>query len=364
VSDAEADRISPAGTVLAAPDGQVLMHTPRFATLVGRGGEDLRGAALPDLLRPMLATSITMAELPSVVDGQTPDGRQITLVTERLQDGRCCLGAADVTGANEIAEGLRRARRAAETANRAKSRVLATISHELRTPLNAVIGFSDALVQPQPGGKPLPSDRVKEYATTIREAGNTLLRQINNILDVVRLESGGIELSADVIELPRLVGAAVRQAEPAATQASVVLEARPGGVRSWLRGDERRLRQVLGHLLSNALKFTPLGGRVTVETALAEDGDLLLRVHDTGIGIAEADIDRVFEPFGDDDGTAAQRPPGVGFGLYFCRAIVDAHDGRLTLESNLGAGTTVTLRLPRARLIAPSASPRMLQESP
>jgi signal transduction histidine kinase len=298
------------------------------------------------------------------VDGQTPEGRQITLVLERLQDGRCCMGEADVTGAQAVAEALRRARRAAETANRAKSRVLATISHELRTPLNAVIGFSDALVQPQPGGKPLPPERVREYATTIRQAGDTLLRQINNILDVVRLESGGIELSDDVIELPRLIAAAIRQAEPAARLASVALEAPPGGVRSWLRGDERRLRQVLGHLFSNALKFTPLGGRVTVETALAENGDLLLLVRDTGIGIAESDLDRVFEPFGEDDATANQRAPGVGFGLYFCRAIVEAHDGRLTLASNLGDGTTVTLRLPRARLIAPSPSPRMLQESP
>jgi signal transduction histidine kinase len=364
VTEPVAERIAPAGTVFAAPDGRVTTHTPRFAELVGRAGADLRGTPVADLLPVVLGARPVFAELPDVIDGHTVDGRHITFVVETLPDGGRCLAAADVTGAHAISDALRRARREAEAANGVKSRVLATISHELRTPLNAVIGFSDALTQPQPGGKPLSGERVREYALAIRDAGHVLLRQINNILDVVRLESGGIHLAGDVIELSRLIEAAVRQSAPAARAAEIALQAPPCTVRSWLRGDERRLRQVLGHLLANALKYTPHGGTIAVETTLAEDGDLLMQVRDSGVGIAESDLTRVFEPFGEDDGTAARRSPGVGFGLYFSRAIVEAHGGKLTLASDVGAGTTVTLSLPRSRLIPPTPASRQLQESP
>jgi len=364
MSGATADRIGPAGTVVVAEDGRVLMHTPRFADLVGRTGDDLRGEALTPLLEPLLDDPFEVANPPSVLHGQTQERRRITLVVERVPGGRLCLSAADVTGATAVSEALRRARRVAESASSAKSRVLATISHELRTPLNAVIGFSDALAQAQPGGKPIPNERVREYAISIREAGLVLLRQINNILDVVRLESGGIELSADVIEVPRLIDAAVRQAEPTARLARVTLEARPVQISRWLRGDERRLRQVLGHLLANALKFTPAGGTVAVESAIAEDGDLRLVVRDSGIGIAEVELDRVFDPFAEDEAGPGRRAPGVGFGLYFCRAIVEAHGGKLALASRAGQGTTVTMRLPRARLIEPTNASGLLQEQP
>jgi signal transduction histidine kinase len=220
--------------------------------------------------------------------------------------------------------------------------------------LNAVIGFSDALAQVPPGGQPIPAERVREYANSIREAGQVLQRQINNILDVVRLESGGIDLAGDVIEVPRLIEAAVRQAEPAARLAHVALLAPPSASRSWLRADERRLRQVLAHLLANAVKFTPRNGTVAVETALAEDGDLLLAVRDNGIGIGQDELARVFNVFAGHEADAPRHPPGVGFGLYFCRAILEAHGGRLTIASRRGAGTTVTLHLPRDRLVEPS----------
>jgi signal transduction histidine kinase len=357
MSDTAAGKVGPAGTVLMGEDGRVLLHTPRFADLVGRSGDDLRGEALPTLLALLLDTPFELANPPAVLHGFGRGGRRITFVVERLPGGQFCVSAADVTGASAASDALRRARRAAESASSAKSRVLATISHELRTPLNAVIGFSDALAQAQPGGQPIPNERVREYAITIREAGLVLLRQINNILDVVRLESGGIELSGDVIEVPRLIEAALRQSEATARLARVTLAARPAPVTRWLRGDERRLRQVLGHLLANALKFTPYGGDIAVETGLADDGDLLLLVRDSGIGIPEADLGRVFDPFGEDEPMPARRAPGVGFGLYFCRAIVEAHGGNLALASRCGEGTTVTLRLPRSRLVQPSNAP-------
>jgi signal transduction histidine kinase len=358
-----ADRIGPAGTAVMAADGRALLHTPHFADLVGRAGEDLRGQALAPLLDALLEVPFDAADPPTVTHGCS-GGRRIAIVTERLPGGQFCLSAADVTAATAASEALQEARRVAETANSAKSRVLATISHELRTPLNAVIGFSDALVQPQPGGAPLPPERVREYATTIREAGLVLLRQINNILDVVRLESGGIALAKDVIELPRLIESAVRLAEPAARTAQVELHAGAQDVQCWFRGDERRLRQVLGHLLANALKFTPKSGSVSVASRIESDGDLSISVHDSGIGISDADMDRALDPFGGADPAGAPRPPGAGFGLYFSRAVVEAHGGQMTIASRPGQGTDVTLRLPRIRLIDPTHSPVQLQDHP
>jgi signal transduction histidine kinase len=223
-----------------------------------------------------------------------------------------------------------------------------------------VIGFADTLAHTPAGSPPIPAERVREYAEAIHDAGQVLLRQINNILDVVRLESGGIDLAGDVIEVPRLIEAAVRQAGPAARAARVAVATAPDTDRRWLRGDERRLRQVLAHLLGNALKFTGANGAVSVETALAEDGDLLLSVRDNGIGIAQDELERVFNVYAGNEADAPRHPPGVGFGLYFCRAIMEAHGGGLSIAGRPGAGTTVTLRLPSDRLV-PEPSRVLLQ---
>ncbi len=355
------ERVVPAGTAMVAADGRVLMHTPRFAELLGRAGDDLSGQTLSPLLPPVFDGGFSLLDPPAAVQGRTSDGRSITLIVERLPDGRRCLSAADVSGEAAAADAQRRARRVADSASSTRSRVLATISHELRTPLNAVIGFSDALAQAPAGAPPIPAERVREYAVAIHAAGQVLLRQINNILDAVRLESGGIDLAGDVIEVPRLIEAAVRHAEPTARQARVALAAATGEDRRWLRGDERRLRQVLGHLLGNALKFTRADGSVAVETTLADDGDLLLIVRDNGVGIAADELERVFNVFAGNEADAPRHPPGVGFGLYFCRAIVEAHGGRLMIASRPGTGTTVTLRLPRERLVPEPSGISLLQ---
>ena len=131
-----------------------------------------------------------------------------------------------------------------------------------------------------------------------------------------------------------------------------------------LRGDERRLAQVLNHLLSNAVKFTPAGGVVTIAAEIDAVRDLLISVTDSGIGIAEADIERAFEPFTQLDGTLARRFEGVGLGLYMSRALAEGHGGRLRLHSRPGVGTTAELRLPASRLIWPSDGPSAGQERP
>jgi signal transduction histidine kinase len=201
---------------------------------------------------------------------------------------------SDATEARGIQDELRRAKEAAEAANQAKSRFLATMSHELRTPLNAVIGFSDALLHV--AGNPTRA-RVAEFATLINEAGHHLLGLINSILDVARIESGRFDLASDRVNIPRMVRHCVRQSDAAAQAAEVALVVEVPDDLPLLRADERRIQQALNHLLSNAVKFTEAGGTVSVGAVLGTDGRLRLFVHDTGIGIPAEDIDRVFEPF-------------------------------------------------------------------
>ena len=277
-----------------------------------------------------------------------PSGRIIDIRSDPTPAGGWLSTYSDVTEARQAEEDLRRAKETAQAANLAKSRFLATMSHELRTPLNAVIGFSDALLRE--AANPAPA-RVAEFARQINESGRNLLGLINIILDVARIEAGRFDLASDVVDIERLVRAAMRQSDAAAQAAEITLVAELDDTLPRLRGDERRLAQVLRHLLSNAVKFTEIGGAVTVGAALEPEGGLLIFVRDTGIGIREEDLERVFEPFTQLDSTLARRYQGSGLGLYVSRALVAGHGGLLTLRSRAGEGTTAEIRLPARQLV-------------
>ncbi len=323
------------------------------------------GLALDDLLETMFrrgqfgegeSAEKRLRTLRSL-DRSVPIGRQSTTMSGRVldlrsdptPDGGFVSTITDVTEARAAQDELRRAKEAAEAANLAKSRFLATMSHELRTPLNAVIGFSDALLHEaiNPTGA-----RVAEFANQINDAGRHLLGLINSILDVARIESGRFDLASDRVDIARLVRHCVRQSDAAAQAAEITLSADVPDDLPRLAADERRLQQALNHLLSNAVKFTEPGGAVSVGASLEADGRLLLSVADTGIGIPEEDIERVFQPFTQLDGTLARRFQGAGLGLYVSRALIAGHGGELSLRSRPGVGTTAEIRLPAERLIA------------
>jgi signal transduction histidine kinase len=276
-------------------------------------------------------------------------GRIVEMRSDPAPGGGWLSTYSDVTEARHAEEELRRAKEAAEAANQAKSRFLATMSHELRTPLNSVIGFSDALLRE--AANPTTA-RVAEFARQINESGRNLLGLINIILDVARIEAGRFDLASDLVDVERLVRTAVRQSDAAAQAAEITVTTEFSANLPRLRADERRLAQVLRHLLSNAVKFTEIGGTVTVGARLEPDGTLLLFVRDTGIGIDENDLERVFEPFTQLDSTLARRYQGSGLGLYLSRALVAGHGGRLTLRSRAGEGTTAEVRLPATQLVA------------
>lgn len=221
------------------------------------------------------------------------------------------------------------------------------MSHWLRTPLNSVIGFSATLMRDHDTTEP---GQVREYAEDINNAGKRLLLLINNMLDVARTEAGRFDLGTDHIDVLRMTQSCVRQFRNVPAVAEVDLfDHVPAGL-PLVRGDQRRMQQVLVNLVSNAVKFTEPGGNVTLSSAVNDQGALVVQASDTGIGIAEEQITHMFQPFTQLDSSLARRFEGSGFGLYFSRALVQAHDGTLTLRSVLGQGTIAEIRMPARRL--------------
>jgi cell cycle sensor histidine kinase DivJ len=239
------------------------------------------------------------------------------------------------------AQALQAERDAALAASTAKTRFLADMSHELRTPLNAVMGFSDVMRSRLFG--PIP-DRYGEYAQLIHESGGHLLALINDILDVSKIEAAKYKLQLERIDAREPVNAALRLLRPGADEAGVHLRAVLPSAPLPAELDPRAVRQMLLNLVGNALKFTPRGGQVTV-TLDAADGQLELTVADTGVGIAPEDLARLGRPY-EQAGDAASQARGTGLGLSLVRALAGLHGGTMSIESALGEGAAVTVRMP------------------
>jgi PAS domain S-box-containing protein len=257
--------------------------------------------------------------------------------------------ATDVTELRKREVGLRMAKEMAEMASRAKTEFLANMSHELRTPLNAIIGFAEVMHMELLG--PIGNQQYRGYVGDIHDSARHLLGLINDILDVAKIEAGRVELSEATIQVKSLFDAVARLIRERSVRAEVRLEMAVQPDLPPLLADERKLKQILINLLSNAVKFTPAGGAIRL-AALRDpaNGDLVITVADTGIGIAAADIHRVMEPFGQVDNPINRKFRGTGLGLPLTKGLVELHGGRFDLESTPGVGTTVTIRLPAQRL--------------
>ncbi len=254
-------------------------------------------------------------------------------------------------GNARMADTLRKARDAADEANRAKTRFLANMSHELRTPLNAIIGFSDIMKNEVFG--PIGQAKYSQYVADINRSGAHLLQLINDILDVAKIEVGGQPLNESIIDLAGTLKQCGQLMETQARGAGVSLTVEASTRLPGLRADPTRLRQIVLNLLSNAVKFTPAGGKIWLTAAIEPGGRLLIQVRDTGVGIKREDIPRAMEPFVQLD-HAPRGEPGTGLGLALVKTLVEAHSGTLSIDSEPGKGTTVSVHLPQERL-APTA---------
>ena len=231
-----------------------------------------------------------------------------------------------------------------EAASRHKSEFLANMSHELRTPLNAIIGFSEVLVDRMFGEL---NEKQDEYLKDIFASGQHLLSLINDILDLSKIEAGRMELETTDFDLPSAIDNALILVRERATRRGITLGRTIDEQLGMLRGDERKVKQVLLNLLSNALKFTPEGGRIDVSAHL-QDGMAEIAVTDTGVGIAPEDQEAVFEEFRQ-VGTADKKVEGTGLGLALSRKFIELHGGRIWVKSAIGHGSTFTFTLPVRR---------------
>jgi len=263
-------------------------------------------------------------------------------------DSKFCAVLRDITAWKKTEGELVEARKTAEKASAQKSDVLAKISHEIRTPLNAIIGFAEVMAEERFG--PIENERYKEYLRDIHQSGGYVISLVNDLLDLAKIEAGRLDLDFGSVNLNEIALSAVNLLQPEAQRGRVVLRSGLAPKLPPVVADERSLRQIVINLLSNAVKFTDAGGQVIVSTALGDQGEAILRVRDTGIGMDDDEIKLALEPFRQVPTT--RRSGGTGLGLPLTKALVEANRAALTITSVKKEGTLVEVTFPPQRVLA------------
>ena len=332
---------NPDGIVVVDAKGMILFANPSTVEIFGRPAKDLIGDEFGFPVISGESTEINIcpdriAEM-RVVDVEW-HGKRASLVSLR-----------DMTERKKAEAKLDAARQQADMANRSKTEFLANMSHELRTPLNSIIGFSDIIVHETHG-----SLNIREYlecAKNINDSGRHLHDLIIDILDVSRIETGNLALDEEEVDIAKVFTTCALLVKERAYHAGVKLKFDASDSLPALLADERRLKQILINLLTNAIKFTPDGGSVACKAETDEENHFVFCVSDNGIGIAPEDMEAVMSTFGQVDGSLARKYEGAGLGLPLSKRLAEEHGGTLELESEKGVGTTVTLRFPSERTL-------------
>jgi PAS domain S-box-containing protein len=344
--------------------GRILAMNPSAEKLFGYGAGEIAGEALAVLIAPeshqALAAALGEAHAgtsrPASIEitGRERNGRRISL-SMKLYAGndvwrsvRWHAAFRDLTASKDSEAGLVEARVAAERTTAQKSEFLAKVSHEIRTPLNSIVGFADIIAEERFG--PLENERYKEYVKDIRASGTHIISLVNDLLDLSKIESGRMELSFTAVNLNAEVGAGVALVQLDAARSRVLLRQSLAQGLPAIIADARSIKQIALNVLSNAVKFTEPGGQVIVSTAISEEGEVILRVRDTGIGMSERELAEAMEPFRQFATTL--RPGGSGLGLSLTKALVKANHANLSIASNANEGTLVEVVFPRARVMA------------
>ncbi|MFC2079492.1 PAS domain S-box protein, partial [Candidatus Bipolaricaulota bacterium] len=352
---------SPVSVVITNVEGAIEYVNPRFSEVTGYGLEEATGAN-PRILKSGHQPTEFYKELwETIIAGRNWRGEFCNMKKSGdlfwelasispIRDENDVIThfvaiKEDITERKHAAWDLEQAKRDAESANQAKSDFLANMSHELRTPLNAVIGFSEVLADGTFGEL---NEKQTQYVGNILQSGRHLLSLINDILDLSKVEAGKMELDLSDVDASLLIFESLIFVQEKAHQHDIRLETSLSeDVRALtIQADERKLKQILFNLLSNATKFTPDGGSVMLSAELGA-GELLVRVQDTGIGLKPEDLHRVFDEFEQIDSSYAKPQQGTGLGLALTKRLIELHGGRIWAESEgEGNGSTFTFTLP------------------
>jgi PAS domain S-box-containing protein len=355
------------GVVILDRDGTIERANASAEALFGLGAEELQGKEFGELLTPesrILALDYLSQLDDNGVAALLNEGREVEalagagtiplfMTMGRISGGpgaRFCAVLRDITHWKRTEADLVAARRAAETASTQKSEFLARVSHEIRTPLNAIIGFAEVMIEERFG--PIENERYREYLRDIRTSGEHVVSLVNDLLDISKIEAGKLDLTFDAVPLNDIVRESIALMQPQASRARVVLRSSLSRDVPAIVADQRTLRQIVLNLLSNSVKFTAPGGQVIASTRLAESGEALLRVRDTGEGMSEAELARALEPFRQITTAALADRTGTGLGLPLTKALVEANRASLSIRSARGEGTVVTVTFPATRVLS------------
>ncbi|MEG3620239.1 hybrid sensor histidine kinase/response regulator [Magnetovibrio sp. PR-2] len=243
---------------------------------------------------------------------------------------------------------VREAREMAEFATKSKSSFIANLSHELRTPLNAVIGFSELMMNGLAGDL---DDKQREYLNDIHKSGQYLHGLIGTVLDLSKIEADRLDVSEEQVSLSAVVEDVIETTGQSYTDAKVNMVADVSDHLPVLKGDATKIRQIVTNLVTNAVKYSPDGGEVNIKVFLSDRGDMVLEVSDQGIGIPQEDINKILQPFERTQVSKDRKIEGTGLGLPLTKGLVEAHGGSITIDSEVGVGTTATVKLPAGRVL-------------
>jgi len=356
---------SAASVIITNTEGVIVYANPRACEISGYSRDEMVGNTPRILQSGLTPPSVYEALWASLRGGKEWHGEMLnrrksgelyweSLVVSPLRSSRGEITQymavmEDISARKLMEDALVVAKQQAERASRTKSDFLASMSHELRTPLNAIIGYSE-FIDTEPFGA-LGHEKYTEYLGHIQESGRHLLELINDMLDLSKVEAGKLVLEEEEVNLVNSIQGAMHLVLERANRSGVRLSVELEPDLPFVWADNLRLKQIMLNLLTNAIKFTPENGSVTLAAGCETDGFLSISVADTGVGIAPHDIPRVLEPFGQVNNPLVRREEGTGLGLPITKKLVELHGGALEIASRLGKGTTVTVRLPASRIL-------------
>jgi signal transduction histidine kinase len=283
-------------------------------------------------------------DVPTTKERVTPRGRTLQISRRAMPDGAIVSVYSDVTDLKASERKLIQARNQAEMANHAKSEFLANMSHELRTPLNAIIGFSEIIAHELFG--PLGNEKYLDYMMDIHRSSLHLLDIINDVLDMSKIEARKLELSKEPLNIRHLIGEVVRMMREQAESRGIELETKLSDREMEIWADELAVKKIFLNLLSNAIKFSRDGGEVFIRVLSDEPGLAVVEFEDHGIGMNEEELERALQPFGQAKPSTTRNYGGTGLGLPITKGLIEAHGGKLAIESRAGQGTIARISLP------------------